>query len=51
MIDTIQIMDILCGSKNWVIKGSGHSEKGTFSTEVAEKHKIIFKVIENYPKT
>ena len=50
MIDTIQIIDILNSSKNWVIKWSGHSEKGMFTTEVASKHKIIFEFIENYPK-
>ena len=48
MIDTIQIIDILNGSKNWVIKWSGHSEKGTFTTEVAGKHKIIFKFTPKY---
>ena len=50
MIDTIHIIDILNGLKNWVIKWSGHSEKGTFTTEVAGKHEIIFRLIENYPQ-
>ena len=50
MINTIQLIDILNGSKNWVIKWSGHIEKGTFTIEVAGKHKIIFNFIENYPK-
>ena len=38
--------------KELVIKWSGHSEMGTFrpTTEVAGKHKFIFKFIENYPK-
>ena len=40
MIDTIQIIDILNGLKNWVIKWSGHSEKGTFTTEVAGNTKL-----------
>ena len=48
MSDTIQIVDTLNSSKNWVIKWSGHSEKGRFTTEVAGKHKIIFKFIDNY---
>ena len=46
MIDTIQIIDILNGLKNWVIKWSGHSEKGMFTTKDAGKHKIIFKFID-----
>ena len=50
MINIIQIIDIVNGSKNWVIKLPGHSEKGTFTIKVAGKHKIIFKFIENYPK-
>ena len=50
MINTIQIIDILNDSKYWVIKWSGHSEKGMFTTEVAGKHKVISKFIENYPK-
>ena len=50
MIDTIQIIDILHGLKNWVIKWSSHSEKGTFTTKVAGKQKIIFKFIKNTPK-
>ena len=50
MIGTIQIIDILNDLKNWVIKWSGHSEKGTFTTKVAGKHKIIVKFIENNPK-
>ena len=48
-INIIQI-NILKGSKNWMIKWTGHSEKGLFTREVAGKHKIIFKLFENYPK-
>ena len=32
------------------MKWSFHTEKGTFTREVAGKHKVIFKFIEDYPK-
>ena len=32
------------------MKWSVHSEKGKLTREVAGKHKVIIKVIENYPK-
>ena len=33
-----------------MMKWSVYSEKGKFTLEVAGKHKVIFTLIENYPK-
>ena len=40
MFKTVQVIDILNSSKNWVIKWSVHNEKGKFTREVAGNHKF-----------
>ena len=44
------MIDILNSSKNWVMKWLVHSEKGTFTREVAGNHRVIFRFIANDPK-